>query len=64
MRYFKLEKLRSNKVASLKAAKLLTHVVLLLDEMYLQKCAQHTGSEYVGADLDGNLCNLFSHKFS
>ena len=52
-----LKKLRSNKVASLKAARLLkeqnkisTHVVLLLDEMYLQKCTQYAGGEYVGAD--------------
>ena len=57
-----LKKLRSNKFASLKAARLLkeqnkisTDVVLLVDKMYLQKCAQYAEGEYVGADLDGNL---------
>ena len=25
--------------------------------MYLQKCAQYAGGEYVGADVDGNLYN-------
>ena len=39
--------------------KILTDVVLLVDEMYLQKCAQYAGGECVGADLDGNLYNPF-----
>ena len=65
-----LEKLRSNKVAFLKAArllkeqnKILTVVVLLVEEMYLQKCEQYAEGEYVSADLHGNLYNLFRHKF-
>ena len=59
-----LEKLRSCKVDSVKAAKLLkeqnkisTDVIIMVDEMYLQKCAQFSGGEYVGADLEGNLYN-------
>ena len=66
-----LEKFRSNKVASLKAARLLktqnkisTNVVLLVGEKYWQKCAQYAGGECLGADFDGNLYNLFRHKFS
>ena len=27
----------------------------MVDEMYLQKCTQFAGGEYVGADLEGNL---------
>ena len=59
-----LEKLRSSKVDSLKAAKLLkeqnkisTDVVVMVDEMYLQKRAQFAGGEYVGVDLEENLYN-------
>ena len=57
-----LEKLKSCKVGSIKAAKILkkqnkisTVVVLMVDKMYLQKCTQFAGGEYVGADLEGNL---------
>ena len=30
-------------------------VVLMVDEMYLQKGIQFHGGEYIGADVDGNL---------
>jgi len=56
-----LEKLRSSKVDSLKAARLLreqnkisSDVVHLIDEMYLQKCAQYAGGEYIGTDSEGD----------
>ena len=59
-----LEKLRSCKVDCLKVAKLLqrknkisTDVVLMDDEIYLQKRAQYVGGKYVGADVEGNLHN-------
>jgi len=59
-----LEKLRSGKLDALKAACLLKtqnkiseDVMLLVDEMYLQKCVQYAAGEYVGADSDANLYN-------
>ena len=30
-------------------------VILMADEMYLQKCTQFHGGEYIGADVEGNL---------
>ena len=55
-------KLKSSSVDAVTAAKLLRKknaisedVVLMADEMYLQKKAQYGGGDYVGADEDGNL---------
>ena len=31
-------------------------IILMVDEMFLQKSTQYQGGEYVGADEDGNLC--------
>ena len=57
-----LRKLTSGGVDAMKACKLLLNqgsidkdVVLLLDEIYIQKEAQYVGGEYIGADGDGNL---------
>ena len=30
-------------------------MILMADEMYLQKCTQFHGGEYIGADVEGNL---------
>ena len=58
-----LAKLKSSSADAVTAAKLLRKknaisedVVLMADEMYLQKKAQYGGGDYVGADEDGNLC--------
>ena len=57
-----LSKLKSSNVDAIKAAQLLREkdaisedIVLMADEMYLQKCVQYSGGDYVGADADENL---------
>jgi len=57
-----LKNLNSKGVSSMKAAELLLHqgsissdIVLMADEMYLQKGTQFHGGEYVGANSDGDL---------
>ena len=57
-----LSKLKSSNVDALKAAQLLREkdaisedIVLMADEMYLQKCVQYSGGDYVGVDADENL---------
>ena len=56
-----LEKLQSCKVEALKAAKLLKQnkilvdAIHMVDKMYLKKCTQFAGGEYIGADSEGNL---------
>ena len=57
-----LSKLKSSNVDAIKAAQLLREkdaisqdIVLMADEMYLQKCVQYSGGDYVGADEDENL---------
>ena len=57
-----LKKLNSKGVHAMKAAEVLLHqdsissdVILMADEMYLQKGAQFHGGEFVGANSDGEL---------
>lgn len=57
-----LKKLNGKGVHSMKAAEMLLHqgsissdVVLMADEMYLQKGAQFHGGEYIGGNCDGEL---------
>ena len=57
-----LTKLKSSFVDAIKAAQLLREngaisddIILMADEMYLQKKVQYSGGDYVGADNDGNL---------
>ena len=38
-----------------KKAEISTDLILMVDEMYLQKAAQHQAGEYVGADEEYNL---------
>ena len=57
-----LNKIQQGGVDSIKALKLLREkgnisedLVLMADEMYLQKAAEYSGGEYIGADKDGDL---------
>ena len=57
-----LRKLRKGSVDALKAVKLLpktgqisNDIIMIIDEMYLQKCIQYTDGEYLGSDDEGNL---------
>ena len=57
-----LNKLQQGGVDAFKAVKILREkqeisddVILMADEMYLQKCTQFHGGEYIGADVEGNL---------
>ena len=57
-----LRKLRKDSVDALKAVKLLLEtgqisndIIVIIDEMYLQKCIQYTGGEYLGSDEEGKL---------
>ena len=57
-----LNEIQQGGVDTIKALKLLrekwqisTDCILMVDEMYLQKATQYQGSEYVGADEEGNL---------
>ena len=57
-----LRKLRKGSVDALKAVKLLLEtgqisndIIVIIDEMYLQKCIQYTGGEYLGSDKEGKL---------
>ena len=57
-----LRKITSGKVDAIKSAKVLRDngnisedVILMFDEMYLQKCEEFVGGEAVGADKDGEL---------
>ena len=57
-----LSKLKSSNVDAIKAAQLLREkdtisddIVLMADEMHLQKCIQYSGGDYVDADADENL---------
>ena len=57
-----LNKIQQGGVDSIKALKVLkekgemsTDLILMVDEMYLQKAAQYQSGEYVGADEEGNL---------
>ena len=57
-----LKKLHQGGVHSLKAAKILLNegsisadVILMSDEMYLQKSTQYHSGEYIGADSNGDL---------
>ena len=58
----KLRKLRKGSVDALKAVKILLEtgqisndIIIIIDEMYLQKCIQYTGGEYLGSNDEGNL---------
>ena len=58
-----LRKLQKGSVDALKAVKLLLEtgqisndIIMINDEMYLQKCIQYTGGEYLGSDDEENLC--------
>ena len=57
-----LNKLQHGGVDAFKAVKVLREkgeisddVILMADEVYLQKCTQFHGGEYIGADVEGNL---------
>ena len=57
-----VNRLKQSELDSLKALKLLQksgkiseNVILIADEMYLQKSSQYHSGKYVGADADGNL---------
>ena len=57
-----LRKLRKGSVNALKAVKLYLEtgqisndIILIIDEMYLQKCIQYTSGEYLGSDEEGKL---------
>ena len=57
-----LRKLRKGNIDSMKAVKLLLEtgqiskdVIMMVDEMYLQKCFQYIGGDYLGSDDEGNL---------
>ena len=57
-----LAKLKSGHFDAMKAAKLLKEksaisedIILMADEMYVQKCVQYAGGSYVGADTDESL---------
>ena len=57
-----LKKIQQGGVDVVKAIKCLRQkgkmsddIILMVDEMYLQKGTQFAGGEYVGADEDGNL---------
>ena len=57
-----LNKIRQGRLDLLKALKVLggkgeisTDLILMVDEIYLQKAAQYQAGEYVGADNEGNL---------
>ena len=59
-----LDKLQQGDVDAFKPVKILREkgeisddVILMDDEMYLQKCTQFHGSEYIGADVEGSLYN-------
>ena len=60
-----LRKLRKGNIDSMKALKLLLetgriakNVIMLVDEMYLQKCFQYIGEDYLGSDDEGNLVKV------
>ena len=56
-----LNKLQQGGVDAFKAVNILrekgeiSDVILMADEMVLQKCTQFHGGEYIGADVEGNL---------
>ena len=57
-----LRKLQKGSVDALKEVKLLldtgqisNDIIMIIDEMYLQKCIQYTGGEYLGSDDERNL---------
>ena len=57
-----LRKLRKGNIDFMKAVKLLLKtdqiskdVIMMVDEMYLQKCVQYIGGDYLGSDDEGNL---------
>ena len=58
---FLLNKLQQGGVDAFKAVEIfrekgeISDVILMADEMYLQKCTQFHGVEYIGADAEGNL---------
>ena len=57
-----LRRLKSGSIDAIKAAKVLKEnnsisedIILMADELYLQKSAQYSGGQYVGTDEKGNL---------
>ena len=57
-----LKRLRKGNVDAIKAAKLLLekneidkNIILMIDEMYLRKCAQYSGGDFIGTDTNRNL---------
>ena len=57
-----LKKLTTGRIDTMKAAKALKNngnisedVIVIFDEMYVQKCEEYTGGETIGADEDGEL---------
>jgi len=59
-----LAKLKSGNMDAVKTAILLLRkgaiskdIILMADEMYVQKCVENSGGSYVGADVEDNLYN-------
>ena len=61
-----LRRLKSGSIDAIKAAKVLKEnnsisedIILVADDLYLQKSAQYSGGLYVGTDEKGNLLKMW-----